>query len=51
MTTNAANIEDEISNFLELSENADDDSGRGTAPTSPEPQDAESETAGENDGK
>ena len=41
----ATNVEDEISNFLELSDNGDVDSGRGTATpensSSPEPQEPE----------
>ena len=49
----ATNVEDEISNFLELSDNGDVDSGRGTATpensSSPEPQ--EPETWSEDDGK
>ena len=48
----ATNVEDEISNFLELSYNGDVDSGTGTATpehrSSPEPQ--VSETWSENDG-
>ena len=49
----ATNVEDEISNFLELSDNGDVDSGTGTATpeqsSSPEP--PETETWKDEDGK
>ena len=57
----ATNVEDEISNFLELSGNSDvdsaavSDSGRGTAPGTPEnvssPEPQEAETWSEDDGE